>query len=155
MRAGTLQPEPLLSPAQPWDQEPFAEPRSCSHLGPWKTPGFILPGIENQGAFSFSFNDLISSPQRCHALGLICKTQPFLQWINFSLLGEKCPSESSDSSLPSLARGFPSPRRRGSRGVTLSPRAPGAGAGRGADGAAGGKVAGSCPAGALVLGFAL
>lgn len=30
----------------------------------------------------------------------------------------------------------------------------GAGAGR-ADGAAGGKVAGSCPAGALVLGFAL
>lgn len=55
----------------------------------------------------FSSMLLFSSPQRRHhALGLICKPQPFLQWINFSLLGEKCPSENSDSSLPSLARGF-------------------------------------------------
>lgn len=55
----------------------------------------------------FSSMLLFSSPQRRrHALGVICKPQPFLQWINFSLLGEKCPSESSDSSLPSLARGF-------------------------------------------------
>ena len=62
----------------------------------------------------FQFNHLISSPQRRrHALGLICQTQPFLQWINFSLLGEECPSESSDSSLPSLARGFLCPEAPG------------------------------------------
>lgn len=88
-------------------------------------------------------------------MGLIRKTQPFLQWINFSPLGEKCPSGSSDSSL---AKGFLCPPAPGERGVMLSPRGPDAGAGRGAgraDGASGGKVAGSCPAGVLVLGFAL
>lgn len=100
--------------AQPWDQEPIAEPRSCSHLGPWKTPGFILPGIENQGAFSFSFSELISSPQRRRrALGLICKTRPFLRWINFSLLGENARRKAAIPPCPPWQEAFP---RRGGGG---------------------------------------